>query len=127
MTAITTTLTLLLAWSAQECGADMVCGLGARGEMGPFQISPAVWDGRRCEGDPWDWQDSATCAAGYLDNLTRRQECDDYPTAWALAAYHWGIGNVLDLQRREGCDLTKLPHGVYLYAAIGIGDPPGSY
>ena len=135
---VVTRLALLLAvispadpflqrWSERECGADRVCKLGADGERGPFQIKPAVWEGRRCEGDPWDWQDSAACAAGYLDNLAGRQMCDDYPIAWGLAAYYDGIGDVLAYQRREGCDLAGLPRHVYLYAAMGIPEPEGCY
>lgn len=123
---ITVTLAFLLAWSAAECGADRVCGVGARGEMGPFQVSPAVWDGRGCAGDPWVWEDSAACAAGYLQNLASRQECDEHEAAWALAAYNWGIGNVLQLQQRAGCELTALPAQVYRYAMMGMADPPGA-
>ena len=124
---ITVTLAFLLTWSAAECGEDLVCGVGARGEMGPFQISPAVWSGRGCPGDPWDWEASATCAQGYLQNLAVRQGCEEQQTAWALAAYNWGIGNVLALQEQAGCDLTALPGHVYRYAAMGIEDPPGSF
>lgn len=118
---------LLQRWSERECGADRVCGLGASGERGPFQIKPAVWEGRRCEGDPWNYDDSARCASGYLDNLAGRQLCDDYPVAWGLAAYYDGIGDVLAFQRANGCDLSSLPPHVYRYAAMGIPEPPGSY
>lgn len=95
--------------------------------MGPFQVGPAVWDGRQCEGDPWAWEDSARCAEGYLQNLAVRQGCAEHRTAWALAAYNWGIGNVVVLQKEHGCDLRRLPEHVYWYAAMGIEDPPGSY
>ena len=123
---ITATVAFLLAWSAAECGPDRVCGVGARGEMGPFQISPEVWRGRRCDGDPWNWEDSARCAEGYLQNLAGRQLCGDYPRAWALAAYYDGIGDVIRFQRSKGCRLPSLPRHVYLYAAMGIEDPPTS-
>lgn len=125
MTAVLLALSFLESWSVQECGTDMVCGIGARGELGPFQIHPSVWEGRGCEGDPLAWDDSAACALGYLENLRGRQMCEP-STAWGLAAYMWGIGNVLDLQRREGCDLSKLPPHVYRYATLGIPDPPGA-
>ncbi|MBN1954861.1 MAG: lytic transglycosylase domain-containing protein [Anaerolineae bacterium] len=115
---ITVTVAFLMAWSAAECGPDMVCGHGERGERGPFQISPMVWEGRRCEGDPWDWDDSAACAAGYLRNLAGRQRCPQR-REWALAAYNWGIGNVLELQEEMGCDLANLPSHVYRYTRIG--------
>ena len=119
--------TFLRAWSAHECGADLVCGLGARGERGPFQVGPAVWDGLRCEGDPWSWEDSARCATTYLHNLEGRQLCAENRTAWALAAYNHGIGDVRRFQREQGCDLAALPERVYWYAMIGLGEPPGSY
>ena len=123
---ITVTIAFLLAWSAAECGADMVCGVGARGELGPFQIGPAVWEGRRCDGDPWSWEDSARCAEGYLQNLAVRQGCEENRLPWALASYNWGIGNVVELQQEQGCDVRNLPEHVYWYAVIGMPDPPGA-
>jgi len=64
------------------------------------------------------------CAAGYLRNLEGRQLCD-YPTAWGLAAYNWGIGNVLAISGAHGCNLPGLPEHVYLYCGDGIPEPRG--
>ncbi|MEN6507039.1 MAG: hypothetical protein ABFD92_21090 [Planctomycetaceae bacterium] len=125
MTAVLLALSFLESWSVQECGPDMVCGVGARGELGPFQIHPSVWEGRGCEGDPLKWKDSAACAMGYLENLKGRQMCEP-STAWGLAAYNAGIGWLLDFQREYGCDLRMLPDRIYWYVVIGIPEPPNA-
>jgi soluble lytic murein transglycosylase-like protein len=75
--------------------------VGGAGEYGLMQILPPTW--RQWASkldlvDPFDPESNIRLAAAYWvwlqEQLLPRQRIEVY---WLLAAYNWGIGNVLDL------------------------------
>jgi soluble lytic murein transglycosylase-like protein len=80
--------------------------VGAASDMGLLQIVPATWDEWAPKVgvyDPFDPESNITVAGAYLawlrDQLTTAGRPEPY---WMLAAYNWGIGNVLRLLQGGG-------------------------
>lgn len=80
-----------LAWAESSFRPAAVSPAGAQGLC---QIMPATWGewaGRVGASDPFDARDNARVGSAYLAWLLRQ-----LGNEWsALAAYNWGIGNVL--------------------------------
>ena len=86
------------AWRESRWDPNAV---GGAGEYGLMQIHPATWDEWASEldlSDPFDPDSNVRLAAAYWvwlrEQMVARRRREDY---WLLAAYNWGIGNVLDL------------------------------
>ena len=80
--------------------------VGAASDMGLMQIVPATWDEWATKigvYDPFDPESNITVAGAYLawirDQLAKAGRLEPY---WMLAAYNWGIGNVLTLLKSGG-------------------------
>lgn len=118
MEAVTNTLTITMAMflSVQECGCDGVCGVGALGEVGPFQVLSMVqMEKIGCpvdEIDWWNFDDAMPCVSMFVDWLRETIQCKDPRMTWA--AYNWGVGNVL----RNGCNFNDLPVHVQAFASF---------
>lgn len=93
--------------------------VGKAGEYGLMQIHPATWrewaSGLQLT-DPFDPSSNVHLAAVYWDWLRKqllpRRRPEHY---WLLAAYNWGINNVLRLLDR-GSTWAEVPHEVQDYA-----------
>jgi soluble lytic murein transglycosylase-like protein len=79
--------------------------VGAAGDMGLMQIVPATWNEWSVKVgvfDPFDPESNLTVAGAYLawlrDQLARVNHNEPY---WLLAAYKWGIANVLTLLQQS--------------------------
>jgi membrane-bound lytic murein transglycosylase F len=92
-----------LAWRESRCDPNAV---GAAGEKGMMQIMPSTWDEwapRVGVTDPFDAESSVRLACGYLVWIARQLVAAGRPERyWSLAAYNWGIGNVLALLQNAG-------------------------
>lgn len=111
MDPITATLTITFAHmlAMQECGCDEVCGTGALGEQGPFQVLSLTQMKKLGCGDEVDWwsfDEAWPCVTKFLLWIDNTQECEQL--GWTLAGFNWGIGNVLRFQREHGCGLEAL-------------------
>jgi soluble lytic murein transglycosylase-like protein len=80
--------------------------VGAASDMGLMQIVPATWDEWSSKVgvyDPFDPDSNVAVAGAYLawlrDQLAKAGRPEPY---WLLAAYNWGIGNVLKLLKSGG-------------------------
>lgn len=80
--------------------------VGADNDMGLMQIVPATWDDwapKVGAYDPFDPESNIMVAGAYLawlrEQLTKIGRPEPY---WLLAAYNWGIGNVLKLVETGG-------------------------
>jgi membrane-bound lytic murein transglycosylase MltF len=80
--------------------------VGAASDMGLMQIVPATWDEWSTKAgvyDPFDPESNIVVAGSYLawlrDQLAKVGRPESY---WLLAAYNWGIGNVLKLLKSGG-------------------------
>jgi soluble lytic murein transglycosylase-like protein len=80
--------------------------VGAASDMGLMQIVPATWDEWAPKVgvfDPFDPESNIAIAGAYLawlrEQLTKAGRPEPY---WLLAAYNWGIGNVLKLLKNGG-------------------------
>ena len=91
---------LLLEQGWRESRWDPLA-IGGAGEYGLMQIHPATWDQWAAKldlFDPFDPASNIRLAAAYWvwlrKQLLSRDRPEDY---WLLAAYNWGISNVLRL------------------------------
>jgi len=91
---------LLLEQGWRESRWDPLA-IGGAGEYGLMQIHPATWDQWAAKldlFDPFDPASNIRLAAAYWvwlrEQLLSRDRPEDY---WLLAAYNWGISNVLRL------------------------------
>lgn len=91
---------LLLEQGWRESRWDPLA-IGGAGEYGLMQIHPATWDQWAAKldlFDPFDPASNIRLAAAYWvwlrEQLLSRHRPEDY---WLLAAYNWGISNVLRL------------------------------
>ncbi len=80
--------------------------VGAASDMGLMQIVPATWDEWSAKVgvfDPFDPASNIAVAGAYLawirDQLAKVGRAEPY---WMLAAYNWGIANVLKLLQNKG-------------------------
>jgi len=80
--------------------------VGAASDMGLMQVLPATWDEWALKVgvfDPFDPESNVRVAAAYLawirEQLAKVGRPEYY---WVLAAYNWGIGNVLRLLKSGG-------------------------
>ena len=80
--------------------------VGTDNEMGLMQIMPATWDGWAPKVgvfDPFDPESNISVAGAYLAWLHEQLIAVDRPEPyWLLAAYDWGIANVLKLLKTGG-------------------------
>jgi soluble lytic murein transglycosylase-like protein len=80
--------------------------VGAASDMGLMQIVPATWDEWAPKVgvyDPFDPESNITVAGAYLAWLGEQLAKAGHPEPyWVLAAYNWGIGNVLRLFQSGG-------------------------
>jgi membrane-bound lytic murein transglycosylase MltF len=80
--------------------------VGAASDMGLMQIVPATWDEWAPKVgvyDPFDPESNIAVAGAYLAWLREQLAKVDRPEPyWLLAAYNWGIGNVLKLLKSGG-------------------------
>ncbi len=92
-----------IAWRESRYDAH---AKGAAGEQGLMQIMPSTWGEwapRVGVSDPLDPVANVTVAAAYLDWLQEQMVAAGHGERyWALAAYNWGIGHVLELLNRGG-------------------------
>lgn len=102
----------LLAQQAYRESRFDPLAVGAANDMGLMQIIPGTWDEwapRLGLFDPFDPESNVRVAAAYLawirDQLTPLGRPEPY---WMLAAYNWGIGNVLRLLKGGG-DWSQVP------------------
>ena len=109
---------LLLEQGRRESGWDPLA-IGKAGEYGLMQIHPATWDQWAAKldlFDPFDPASNIRVAAAYWvwlrEQLLARDHPEDY---WLLAAYNWGINNVLKLLD-EGGTWDDVPPEVQNYA-----------
>lgn len=123
---ITTTLTITmsLVLNMQECGCDGLCGVGAAGEQGPYQILSFTQMEKLGypQDDSFWWMDfyaARPAVQAFLDWMAGAIPCRD--PRWTFAAYNWGIGNVLRLISAQGCDLSALSARVYKFANLNRG------
>jgi soluble lytic murein transglycosylase-like protein len=91
---------LLLEQCFRESRFDPLA-VGAAGDMGLMQIVPATWEEWAPKVgvfDPFDPESNLSVAGTYLawlrEQLAKVNHSEPY---WMLAAYNWGIGNVLRL------------------------------
>jgi len=96
---------LLLEQGWRESRWDPLA-IGGAGEYGLMQIHPATWDQWAAKlelFDPFDPASNIRLAAAYWvwlrKQLLSRHRPEDY---WLLAAYNWGISNVLRLLDGRG-------------------------
>lgn len=86
--------------------------VGAANDMGLMQIIPSTWDEWAPKVgvfDPFDPESNITVAAAYLAWIKEQLQKAGRPEPyWMLAAYNWGIGNVLRLLR-EGKTWKDVP------------------
>jgi len=80
--------------------------VGAASDMGLMQIVPTTWDEWSSKVgvfDPFDPDSNIAVAGAYLawlrDQLVKAGRPEPF---WLLAAYNWGIGNVLKLLKSGG-------------------------
>ena len=80
--------------------------VGTDNEMGQMQIKPATWDDWAPKVgvfDPFDPESNISVAGAYLAWLHEQLIAVDRPEPyWLLAAYDWGIANVLKLLETGG-------------------------
>jgi soluble lytic murein transglycosylase-like protein len=80
--------------------------VGADNNMGLMQIVPATWDDWAPKVnvyDPFDPDSNIAVAGAYLNWLREQLAMVNRPEPyWLLAAYDWGIANVLKLLRAGG-------------------------
>jgi len=109
---------LLLEQGWRESRWDPLA-IGGAGEYGLMQIHPATWNqwaARLDLFDPFDPASNIRLAAAYWvwlrQQLQTRNRPEDY---WLLAAYNWGINNVLRLMDAGGT-WDDVPSRVQNYA-----------
>jgi soluble lytic murein transglycosylase-like protein len=80
--------------------------VGADNDMGLMQIVPAMWDDWAPKVgvfDPFDPESNIAVAGAYLAWLQEQLTAVDRPEPyWLLAAYDWGVANVLNLLKTGG-------------------------
>ena len=96
---------LMVEQSFRESRFDPLA-VGAASDMGLMQIVPATWDEWSAKVgvyDPFDPESNIAVAGAYLawlrEQLVKVNRPEPY---WLLAAYTWGIGNVLKLLKSGG-------------------------
>ena len=96
---------LMVEQSFRESRFDPLA-VGATSDMGLMQIVPATWDEWSTKAgvyDPFDPESNIVVAGAYLawlhEQLVKVNRLEPY---WLLAAYNWGIGNVLKLLKSGG-------------------------
>lgn len=92
-----------VAW--QESRFDPNAVNQKSGARGMFQFMPATADEMGI--DPFQWEDAADGAARYLSRLYKMFSDKPNPWAHALAAYNWGMGNVMRKGLDKAPDETK--------------------
>ena len=120
--------------NAQECHCDGICGVGAGGEIGPYQLTAfGILEKLGCPRDGvdwWDFEESRDCVGRLVKWLHKVSGCQD--PKWAYAAYNWGIGNVTRHVKERGCDWGGIPARVQRFANMERGlmcwnDRPGEW
>jgi soluble lytic murein transglycosylase-like protein len=80
--------------------------VGTDNAMGLMQIVPAIWDDWAPKVgvyDPFDPESNIVVAGAYLARLHEQLTAVDRPEPhWLLAAYDWGVANVLKLLKTGG-------------------------
>jgi soluble lytic murein transglycosylase-like protein len=95
--------------------------VGAKGEVGVFQLLPSSFPGVNI----WDLQTNIATGVGYLAAMLGQFNGDQ--TA-ALAAYNWGPGNVQGLQAQYGSGwFNYAPTSVRGYVAAILGNVQTQY
>lgn len=123
--AITTTLgiTMAVVLNCQECGCDGICGVGAGGEIGPYQLTAfGLLERVGCPRDSvdwWNWEEARPCVGELVQWLYDTSGCED--PRWAYAAYNWGIGNVTRHVADNGCTWEGIPERVIGFANMERG------
>ena len=96
---------LLLEQAWRESRWDALA-VGKAGEYGLMQIHPATWkqwSSKLGLVDPFDPESNIRLAAAYWVWLDEQLVAAGHPEVyWLLAAYNWGINNLLTLLRRGG-------------------------
>jgi len=96
---------LLLAQAWRESRWDPLA-VGRAGEYGLMQIHPATWKqwaDRLDLVDPFDPESNIRLAAAYWVWLHEQLAAEGHPEVyWLLAAYNWGINNLLTLLKGGG-------------------------
>jgi soluble lytic murein transglycosylase-like protein len=96
---------LMVEQCFRESGFDPLA-VGADNNMGLMQIVPATWDDWAPKVnvyDPFDPDSNIAVAGAYLDWLREQLAKVNRPEPyWLLAAYDWGIANVLKLLKTGG-------------------------
>jgi soluble lytic murein transglycosylase-like protein len=96
---------LMIEQCSRESRFDPLA-VGADNEMGLMQIMPATWDDWAPKVgvfDPFDPESNISVAGAYLAWLHEQLTAVDRPEShWLLAAYDWGIANVLKLFKSGG-------------------------
>ena len=96
---------LLLEQAWRESRWDALA-VGKAGEYGLMQIHPATWKQWAAKldlHDPFDPQSNIRMAAAYWGWLDDQVAAEGHPEVyWLLAAYNWGINNLLTLLEEGG-------------------------